>query len=106
MREYLQVIPRQTSSYELQKNHYHDYVGQHPNWKLVGIYADEGISGTSLHNRKEFVRMIEDCKNGRIDLIITKSISRFARNQVDFGKHVRDLKNRKPPIGVIFESEG
>ena len=98
--------PRQTSSYELQKNHYQDYVGQHPNWKLTGIYADEGISGTSLRNRKEFIRMIEDCENGKIDLIITKSISRFARNQVDFGSHVRELKKREPPIGVIFESEG
>lgn len=98
--------PRQTSSYELQKNHYLDYVNLHPNWNLVGIYADEGISGTSLQHRDEFIRMIEDCKNGKIDLVVTKSISRFARNQLDFIENIRSLKDRKPPIGVLFESEG
>lgn len=98
--------PRQTSSYELQKNHYLDYVNLHPNWKLVGIYADEGISGTSMHHRDEFIRMIDDCENGKIDLVVTKSISRFARNQLDFIENIRNLKDRKPPIGVLFESEG
>ncbi len=98
--------PRQTSSYELQKNHYLDYVNLHSNWKLVGIYADEGISGTSLQHRDEFIRMIEDCENGKIDLVVTKSISRFARNQLDFIENIRRLKERKPPIGVLFESEG
>ncbi len=98
--------PRQTSSYELQKNHYKDYVAQHKNWRLLDIYADEGISGTSLQHRDEFIRMINDCKDGKIDLILVKSISRFARNQVDFGNYVRNLKKRDPPIGVIFESEG
>lgn len=64
--------PRQTSSYELQKNYYTDFVSQHPNWHLVEIYADEGISGTSLKHRDAFNRMISDCKAGKIDLIITK----------------------------------
>ena len=73
----------QTSSYELQKNHYEDMIKEHQGWKLVGIYADEGISGTSLQHRDEFNRMIEDCKSGKIDLIVTKSVSRFARNIVD-----------------------
>ena len=57
--------PNQTSSYELQKNHYHDLVNRHPGWKLVEIYADEGISGTSLQHRDSFIRMIDDCKIGR-----------------------------------------
>lgn len=56
---------RQTSSYELQKNHYRDFVSQHPEWTLVEIYADEGISGTSLKNRNAFIRMIDDCKAGK-----------------------------------------
>lgn len=98
--------PRQTSSYELQKNHYLDFVNLHPNWKLVGIYADEGISGTSLQHRDEFIRMIDDCENGKIDFVVTKSISRFARNQLDFIENIRKLKDRKPPVGVFFESEG
>ena len=75
--------PRQTSSYELQKNHYHDVISRSPNWRLIGIYADEGISGTSLQHRDAFKHMIDDCKNGGIDLIVTKSVSRFARNVVD-----------------------
>ena len=68
----------QTSSYELQKNHYEDMIKEHAGWNLVGIYADEGISGTSLLHRDEFNRMIADCQAGKIDLIVTKSVSRFA----------------------------
>ena len=75
--------PKQTTSYELQRKYYEDFVVHHPNWELVGIYADEGISGTSLLHRNEFNRMIADCKSGEIDLIITKSVSRFARNIMD-----------------------
>ncbi len=97
--------PRQTSSYELQKNHYEDVVSRRPNWQLVEIYADEGISGTSLQHRDAFVRMISDCQKGKIDLIVTKSVSRFARNVVDCIKIVRDLKAMNPPIGVFFETE-
>ena len=98
--------PRQTSSYELQKNHYTDFVNRHPNWKLVEIYADEGISGTSLNHRESFLRMIEDCYRGKIDMIITKSVSRFARNIMDCIGYVRQLKELKPPIGIRFEAEG
>ena len=97
--------PNQTSSYELQKNHYEEFINEHPGWELVGIYADEGISGTSLAHREEFVRMIADCEAGRIDLIITKSISRFARNTVDSISTVRKLASRPRPIGVLFETE-
>lgn len=95
----------QTSSYELQKNHYEDMIKEHAGWILVGIYADEGISGTSLQHRDEFNRMIEDCKAGKIDLIVTKSVSRFARNIVDCIAKVRELANMKPQVGVFFETE-
>ena len=67
--------PRQTSSYELQKNHYTDMVNRRDDWDLVEIYADEGISGTSLQHRDSFIKMINDCKAGKIDLIVTKSVS-------------------------------
>ena len=97
--------PRQTTSYELQKRYYEDFVVRHPKWTLVDIYADEGISGTSTKHRDEFNRMIAECKAGKIDLIITKSVSRFARNVVDFLGMVRMLSERNPPIGVFFEAE-
>jgi DNA invertase Pin-like site-specific DNA recombinase len=97
--------PNQTSSYELQKNHYEDMVSRRANWELVGIYADEGISGTSLQHRDSFLRMIKDCQDGKIDLIVTKSVSRFARNIIDCIGYVRQLKAAQPPVGVFFETE-
>lgn len=97
--------PRQTSSYELQKNYYTDAIDRHPGWELVEIYADEGISGTSLRHRDAFIQMIRDCKKGKIDLIVTKSVSRFSRNVLDCIGYVRELKALKPPIGVFFETE-
>ena len=96
---------RQTASFELQKKYYEDFVVRHPNWTLVKIYADEGISGTSLAHRDEFNRMIADCRAGKIDLIITKSVSRFARNVMICIGMVRELAEMKPPVGVFFESE-
>ena len=96
---------RQTTSYELQKKYYEDFVLRHSNWTLVKIYADEGISGTSMSHRDQFNRMIADCKAGKIDLIITKSVSRFARNVRDFIGVVRDLADLEPRVGVFFESE-
>ena len=95
----------QTSSYELQKKYYEDYVRRHPNWTLARIYADEGISGTSLAHREQFHQMITDCKAGKIDLILTKSVSRFARNVVDCISTVRMLGELPSPVGVFFESE-
>jgi len=95
----------QTTSYELQKNYYEEFVTRHPNWTLVKIYADEGISGTSLKHRDEFNKMIADCRAGKIDMIITKSVSRFARNVEDFIGTVRALAELKPRVGVFFESE-
>ena len=96
---------KQTSSYELQKNHYEDMIKEHVGWELVGIYADEGISGTSLQHRDDFNRMMEDCRAGKIDLIVTKSVSRFARNIVDCIAKQRELANLPSPVGVYFETE-
>lgn len=96
---------RQTTSFELQKKYYEEFVVRHPNWKLVRIYADEGISGTSLLHRDEFNRMIAACKAGEADMIITKSVSRFARNIIDCIGMVRELAELKSPVGVFFESE-
>ena len=97
---------QQTTSYELQKNYYERTIQQHPNWELVNIYADEGISGTSLKHRDSFLTMIQDCKDGKIDLILVKSVSRFSRNVVDCISEVRALAALKKPVGVYFESEG
>lgn len=83
-----------------------DLINRHENWKLYDIYADEGISGTSLNHRDAFVRMIEDCRQGKINLIITKSVSRFARNTIDCLEYVRELKNLPQPVGILFETEG
>ena len=96
---------RQTTSFELQKKYYEDFVVRHPNWTLVKIYADEGISGTSLAHRDEFNQMIADCRAGKIDLVITKSVSRFARNIMICIGMVRELAELNPPVGVFFESE-
>ena len=97
--------PRQTSSYELQKNHYEEFIKEHPGWVLVDIYADEGITGTSMDKRDEFNRMIADCRQGKIELIVCKSVARFARNVVDSIQTVRMLQDMKPPVGVFFETE-
>lgn len=95
----------QLSSFELQQEHYKQLVGQHPNWDLRHIFADEGISGTSLKNRDEFNDMINRCINGEFNLIVTKSVSRFARNLVDCISLVRKLKSLTPPVGVFFETD-
>lgn len=85
--------------------HYKEMIESHENWELAGLYADEGVSGTSMVKRTNFLQMIEDCKHGKIDLIITKSVSRFARNTRDCLEVVRQLKALTPPVGVLFESE-
>ena len=95
----------QLPSYELQQAHYKQLVKDHPNWELRHIYADEGISGTSLKNRDSFNEMIEACRHGEYDLIITKSVSRFARNLVDCISLIRELKRLTPPVGVFFETD-
>jgi site-specific DNA recombinase len=93
----------QLSSYEAQVNYYTTYIQKHPDYECAGIYADEGISGTNTKKREQFNKMIEDCKAGKIDMIITKSISRFARNTLDTLTYVRLLKNLG--IEVLFEKE-
>ncbi len=93
----------QATSYEVQVSHYRDFIKQHTDWELAGIYADDGISGTNIKKREEFKRMIQDCMDGKIDMVITKSISRFARNTVDCLQYIRKLKDKNIPI--IFEKE-
>jgi site-specific DNA recombinase len=93
----------QESSFESQVNYYTQYINNRADWTLVDIYADEGISGTNTVKRKDFLRMIDDCMAGKIDMIITKSISRFARNTVDCLHYVRKLKEKG--IAVYFETE-
>ncbi len=95
----------QLSSFELQTEHYQNLAGKHKNWNLKKIYADEGISGTSLKNRDQFNAMLQACWAGEYDLILTKSVSRFARNLVDCVSLVRRLKNHNPPVGVFFETD-
>lgn len=93
----------QQNSYQAQRTYYLEMIESNPNWVLADIFADEAISGTSVDNRTEFQRMIRWCKKGKIDLILTKSISRFARNTEDCLHYVRMLKNLQIP--VIFETE-
>ena len=93
----------QINSYEAQKVYYTQKIEENPDWELAGIFADRGLSGTSLKKRDNFNKMIAACKRGRIDTILTKSLSRFARNTVDCLETVRMLRARG--IGVIFEKE-
>lgn len=93
----------QESSYQAQCRHYADYIAGQPGWELAGIYADEGISGTSTRRREQFNRMIADCEAGKIDMVITKSISRWARNTIDSLENIRRLKELGIP--VLFEKE-
>ena len=95
----------QAESFEIQQQYYSECIAKHPNWVLVRIYADEGISATSVKNRKDFNQMIEDCQAGKIDMIITKSVSRFARNVVDCIKYARMLRSLSPPVSIYFETE-
>lgn len=95
----------QLSSFEFQQAHYKQLTESHPNWHLKHIYADEGISGTSLRRREQFNAMIAACEAGEYDLIVTKNVSRFARNIVDCVSLVRKLKQQDPPVGVFFETD-
>ena len=95
----------QSGSYELQVEYYTEYIQQNPAWEFYKVFADEGITGTSTKNRAGFLEMIEDAKAGKIDYIITKSISRFARNTLDCLSTVRMLKNLPKPCGIYFEKE-
>ena len=93
----------QANSFESQQRYFKQYIERHPDWELYEVFADEGISGTNTKKRKEFNRMIACAKNGDFDLIITKEISRFARNTLDSIYYTRDLK--KHGVGVIFMND-
>lgn len=93
----------QLTSYAAQQTYYTDKIMQNKNWTMAGIFADEGITGTSARKRPEFLRMIRFCKQKKIDIILTKSISRFSRNTVDCLNYIRTL--RELGIAVIFEKE-
>ena len=92
----------QLNSFAAQQNHYFEYISSHDKWELAEIYADEGITGTSAKKRDDFQRMLSDCRKGRIDKILVKSISRFARNTTDCLEALRELKSLG--ISVYFEA--
>lgn len=89
-------------SLSAQVSHYSKYIQKNPAWEYAGVYSDEGITGTSQAKRPAFKKMIKDCEAGKIDMIITKSVSRFARNTVDTLVALRNLKSMG--VGVYFEN--
>jgi DNA invertase Pin-like site-specific DNA recombinase len=93
----------QLTSYEAQQTYYTDKIMTNPDWTVAGIFADRGITGTSARKRPEFLKMIRLCRQKKIDVVLTKSISRFARNTVDCLNYIRVL--RELGIAVIFEKE-
>lgn len=94
----------QLGSFESQKKYYEEKIRSNPKWQMVGIFADEAITGTKVDKRDGFLEMIDRCRNGEIDMVLTKSISRFARNTIDTLQYVRILLDYNIP--VIFEKEG
>ena len=97
------LLEQQESSFEAQKSYYTEMIRANPNWKMAGIYADDGISGTDMRKRDEFNRLLQDCEAGKVDLVLTKSISRFARNTADLLNTIRLLRAKE--IAVYFEKE-
>ena len=93
----------QASSYDVQIDHYTEFIKKNSEWAFAGIYADDGISGTNTKKRDEFNKMIDDSMEGKIDMIITKSISRFARNTLDCLHYIRKLKDKN--VAVYFEKK-
>ena len=94
----------QLNSYRVQNQYYSELISNNPDWEMVDIYADEGITGTSVEKREDFQRMMRDCRKGKIDRILVKSISRFARNTKDCLAAVRELKELG--VSVQFEEQG
>ena len=94
----------QLNSYCVQNQYYSELISGNPDWEMVDIYADEGITGTSVEKREDFQRMMQDCRKGKIDRILVKSISRFARNTKDCLAAVRELKELG--VSVLFEEQG
>lgn len=95
----------QQSSYQLQVSYFEEYIEKTPGWELYKVYSDEGVTGTNTKYRTGFNEMIKDAKEGKFDYIITKSISRFARNTLDCLTYVRMLKSLDKPVGVLFDRE-
>lgn len=93
----------QINSLSNQKRYFEDYIAANPHWTFAGGYVDEGISGTSVEGREQFLQMIEDAKRGRFDLIVTKEISRFARNTLDSLRYTRELL--RCGVGVYFQND-
>lgn len=93
------------SSMESVKKHYEGLFSLNPDWILADIYTDARVSRAALKQRDGFNRMLADCRDGKIDLIVTKCISRFTRNVRDFITYARQLKEHEPPIGIFFEEE-
>lgn len=98
------LLEQQEGSYEAQVDYYTEKINSNPNWKCAGIFADDGKSATQTKKRDDFNTMIEACMAGKVDLVLTKSVSRFARNTVDALQYIRKLKEKNIP--VIFEKEG
>ena len=94
----------QLNSFMAQANYYESKINSNDKWRLIDVYADEGISGTSVKKRPDFQRMLSDCRRGKIDRIMVKSISRFARNTKECLEIIREL--RSLGIGVLFEEQG
>ena len=94
---------KHATSYEMQMQHYTQCINKQTASTFAGVYADDGISGTNTKRCEEFNRLIEDCMTGKIDMVVTKSISRFARNTLDCLKYIRELKSKN--IAVYFEKE-
>ena len=94
----------QEESYEKQREYFENYIKLRPEWNYLEGYADQGISGTKAQQRPEFMRMIEDCRKGKINRILVKSISRFARNTVDTLHYIQELKELG--VSVWFETQG
>lgn len=95
----------QETSYDSQVRYYTDFINKNPEWDFVGVYADPAISGLSRKHRTEFNKMLFDCLEGRIDMIVTKSFSRFARNKLDSMAVIRILNGLRPPVSVFFEDD-
>ena len=96
-------LGQQLNSLSAQVSYYSSYIQRNPEWEYVGVYADEGITGTSTKHRDEFNRLMEDCDAGKIDIVLVKSISRFARDTIDTLNATRHLKDMG--IDVYFEKE-
>lgn len=94
----------QAISFALQRQEYEEKIRGEAQWVFAGIYADEGISGTTAAGRPGFQRMMQDCREGKIDLILVKNVSRFMRNHVECLLYTRELSDLTPPVGIVFET--